>query len=472
MKTLYVSICIALGLISCNYNVSEESRKSSTQDSSLRIETEFIQPKDSIPYVALAIQNGPLPIEKKATPKKEYKPSQIVLQQSSTQGFKVLQEKLLPQSEVYTLDPNSTQTIQTKNGSTIHIPAKAFVNADGKIISGAVQIEFQEFGNSADMLLSKLPMIYKKNGEDLRFTSSGMFSIRGRTNSEDVFIAEGKNLKLDYKLARQNDSLDFYRMKPDSSDWVLLEKIKPLRNEEISQLTADVGVAQNIKNTYGWKVTEDGKGGIAIIELTKRDSFIAINDIDDAKIRKRLKFLIGKRLNKKSTFELNEISAMRIKGNWVFRPTGNPGTLIGTIGDDLRAGAGHTYPKVIAGLNVSTFGVYNCDQIYRIPNLKSIQPKYTINGILIQDATILSAIDLDYNGAFSWDPRSVMLGETARNTLFLFTKSGRVFYLSEQEFKRQYQGKSKTEFKMEEVTDVIKSSDDVAKLIGLELASR
>jgi hypothetical protein len=49
----------------------------------------------------------------------------------------------------------------------------------GALLTEKVTLSFQEYKNSAEMTFSKIPMTYKKGGEDLRFNSSGMFSIKG-----------------------------------------------------------------------------------------------------------------------------------------------------------------------------------------------------------------------------------------------------------------------------------------------------
>src|ERR1035437_1263446 len=101
------------------------------------------------------------------------------------------------------------------------------------------------------------------------------------------------------------------------------------------------------------------------------------------------------------------------------------------IGDGWSCGnPGHTYPEIVKGLNVGSFGVYNCDQIYRPENKIDIIARYIdTEGKEINLLHVLSLIDLKYNGAFSFDPQSFTCNPKGKNVLALFTKTGDLYLL-------------------------------------------
>ncbi|MEM9023616.1 MAG: hypothetical protein AAGB22_07730, partial [Bacteroidota bacterium] len=140
----------------------------------------------------------------------------------------------------------------------------------------------------------------------------------------------------------------------------------------------------------------------------------------------------------------------------------------------LAAGmdAGHTYPEMVRGLNVSDFGVYNCDQLYRLANTVNIQASYEDEqGRPIEGGHVLSMIDLDYNGAFSFDPTYFSCNPDGRNNLLLFTSDERVYLLEEADFAALNIATSGPQtFRMHNVTDRIKTTDDLRQALGLAMA--
>jgi hypothetical protein len=134
-----------------------------------------------------------------------------------------------------------------------------------------------------------------------------------------------------------------------------------------------------------------------------------------------------------------------------------------------NADAGHTYPKIVKGLNVSTFGVYNCDQMYRLSNRVNLQPKYLNEaGNEIQNGSVAVVLDLDFNGSFSFPPSAFTCNAKGRNHILLFTDDKKVFHVDEVEFTRMGVSESGPyTLKMQEVTGEVKTTNDLKELIGL-----
>lgn len=131
---------------------------------------------------------------------------------------------------------------------------------------------------------------------------------------------------------------------------------------------------------------------------------------------------------------------------------------------------GHTYPDIVQNLNVSSFGVYNCDQIYRIQNRVDISALYhDEKGKVIEDLKVLSMVDLAVNGAFSFNPYHFSCNSLGENVLLLFTKDNRFYLLSKENFKKASVSKSgEYTFKMKDVTDLITNSNELANYLGIK----
>lgn len=131
--------------------------------------------------------------------------------------------------------------------------------------------------------------------------------------------------------------------------------------------------------------------------------------------------------------------------------------------------AGHTYPPLVRRLNVSDFGVYNCDQIYRLADLKSVNAIYMDeNGDVIRTAHVLSVIDLSYNGAFSFAPNGFQFSASGKTALVLFTRDERVYYLSAEQFSEMgLEGGKQYTLTMQNMTDTFKTAEDLKRELGI-----
>lgn len=316
----------------------------------------------------------------------------------------------------FKVNPNADTILNVgQYGTKLYIPSNAFISQKGDLITSTVTINFQEYKNSAEMAFSRIPMTYEKGGEEFFFNSSGMFYIQGYANNEQIEIAENKSLTIDYFLAKQNLNIDFYRMQDDSSNWELVNEIQELPKPKIN-VSADSAIVQEFAVE---EVAFIGEGDIA------EDTFVMEDN--------------GNRTN---------------------------ATLLAEGAD-----AGHTYPDIVKGLNISSFGVYNCDQIYRLPNRVNIIAKYEDeNGAKIKSPKILSLIDLNYNGAFSFAPNNFTCDSKGENVLLLFAESGELFLLEKGEFeKMNITENGEYLFKMKNVSSTISSTEDLASYLGIKM---
>ena len=119
---------------------------------------------------------------------------------------------------------------------------------------------------------------------------------------------------------------------------------------------------------------------------------------------------------------------------------------------------------------MESFGVYNCDQIYRLPHAIAIQASYEDeNGKPIPNLHVLSMMDLNFNGAFSFAPNRFLCDAKGDNVLALFTKKGQIYLLDKGEFAKMNINKSgKYVFKMKNMSETLKTTDDLAKHLGMK----
>lgn len=108
------------------------------------------------------------------------------------------------------IDPTRDTMVMVANGSSISIPANAFVNKNGEPVKGEVSLEYRQFNSAAQILASGIPMVYEdEKGESHQMESGGMFELRGKANNEEVSIAEGKKIGVNMSSPVKGE-FDFY----------------------------------------------------------------------------------------------------------------------------------------------------------------------------------------------------------------------------------------------------------------------
>lgn len=127
------------------------------------------------------------------------------------------------------------------------------------------------------------------------------------------------------------------------------------------------------------------------------------------------------------------------------------------------------YSNLVKGLTCLNFGVYNCDQLYRLKNKVSIRAKYVDEkGKQIKNGCMLSLMDMKINAAFSFRPDQFICSASSKNVLILFTADKKMYLLREEEFKKMKIKSSGTyTFKMKEITSEATDAKSLKSILGL-----
>lgn len=174
-------------------------------------------------------------------PKKETVVQQHPSNNSIEQGADSLQLAQLEASEknapcihppIPGLDvPVSTYTINAKSGGSFHhtsgslvqFPASAFVDHQGKTVQGKVTIQYREFHDAADFFVSGIPMTYDSAGVRYQFESAGMMEIKAFQDGKPVFMAPGKEVKVEL-ASNYNGDYNLYKLDTVKNNWTCLGK--------------------------------------------------------------------------------------------------------------------------------------------------------------------------------------------------------------------------------------------------------
>ena len=150
--------------------------------------------------------------------------------------------------KTYSVDNAKGGTI-TYNNSKIVVPAAAFVDENGKDVTGKVDIKYREFRNAADFFASGIPMTYDSAGKQYTFESAGMLDIRGYQNGKQVYIKNGKDVQVSMITTQRKISYNVYELDTVKQNWTYLSKSKstPImaKSSTKSVATPDTAIANN-----------------------------------------------------------------------------------------------------------------------------------------------------------------------------------------------------------------------------------
>ena len=127
--------------------------------------------------------------------------------------------------DLYTITANSGTTIIYPSGTKINIEPDAFVDKNGKPVTGTVQLVYKEYRSASDFMLAGIPMDYTDNNELYHFNSAGMFKILANQNGTPVYLKPGRDIKLDFPLEKNLPNLNLYRLDETKGQWKEIAKL-------------------------------------------------------------------------------------------------------------------------------------------------------------------------------------------------------------------------------------------------------
>lgn len=120
---------------------------------------------------------------------------------------------------VFEIDTKEKAIISLKNGGRIEFPANAFVDLNGKQITGKVDVEWKEYHSLTDIILSGIPMKYDSAGVENDFVSGGMFTLNAKQDGKELALAPGKKATVDLASMQDTPCYNFYKLNEKSGDW-------------------------------------------------------------------------------------------------------------------------------------------------------------------------------------------------------------------------------------------------------------
>lgn len=273
----------------------------------------------------------------------------------------------------FTFNTAKSQDLILPTGSTVHVPANAFVDKNGIPIKGKVTIEWNEYHSISDVISSGIPMDYDSLGQGYDLVTGGMFKIKGFQKGEEVFIANNKQLQVDIASTNQRRGMNFYSFDETTQKWTY-ETTKSFESKQstkekqstisTSKIVLDLNLATNrfpeLKDQLilGWETLEDLDGKTKqVLEkrsftttLTKRltDStyMVAIQLYDQDNTTYELEVQPYTYEQGKAASVANKLKALKTQKE------------LTTYFNDVASG------KIVRSYPINAFGIYNWDCTY------------------------------------------------------------------------------------------------------------
>jgi len=369
---------------------------------------------------------------------------------------------------------------EISTGSTIRIAPNAVTYMDGSPVSGYYTLFYSEYRNPAQITFSGLPMEYN----DANFSSVGMYELRAEKDGKELKLIEP--IQVDFNCTKIVDDASFFSMNDETGEWKKEHDIQFNDNVEAARMNAipaDMWVNDTRNLSINWQQI-DSKTTRATLNKNawnqlqgkkkrhKPRRVISCDTLNRSfiiKTKRREKFEkkimnnhIRERFWKWNLFGLGRVENRVNQNNM-------PGKMQGTLLAE-NADAGHTYPTIVKGLNSPSFGVYNCDQVYRIGEIARVSARYkdTKTGEYIKGGHVACVMDLSYNGSFSFHPNNLTLNKNGRNAILLFTQEKEIYLIDEHAFAELNLDSGQTvTLPMENVTDLLKSPEDLKKMLNI-----
>ena len=106
------------------------------------------------------------------------------------------------------------------NGTIIRIPAAAFVDADGQVVTGPVDLDYREFHRAAEVLVSGIPMkATAADGTRGDMQTAGMLEIRAAQNGQPLALAPHQSIDLDVASHVNDGDYATWTLDESTGEW-------------------------------------------------------------------------------------------------------------------------------------------------------------------------------------------------------------------------------------------------------------
>ena len=409
----------------------------------------------------------------------------------------------------YSIDTQRDTVLIYETGSIINIPKNAFLDNEGNIITGKVDIEYREFSNAFDIYLGGIPMQYDSAGTNMIFETAGMLEINATSNNKPVYANPDNKINIDMNSFEQGERYNLYQLDSTTGEWSNIGKDKveqknyedelaklptvPPEPKKATQFSFSIGddtgkypelnMYENVLfepvagKSCGFSCTEMrfkklkyGKYEITfimdyngtILKEEKCICYLAFKEgVDYNKAlksyQKKYASSIAKRAKIKKRLEQEWNNYLKVKQIY-----SDAGMLDFFNKENIKSLKGEN--KIIRTLSINNFGFINCDYPSSYPQGAELIAKFTDkNGSKIKLKNIV-LIEKGRNALFRYTT-NVKFNPTKENILWGITETGNLAYFNSNDFKTVGKTKGNYTFSMKIHNKELKTYEDIVSVL-------
>ncbi len=158
----------------------------------------------------------------------------------------------------YKVSAKSGGTILYPSGTKVSFQPNSFVDANGKPVSGNVEVEYREMHDAVDFFLAGIPMEYDSAGATYILESAGMMEIAAFVNGKVVYLDKNKPMKVEMASAQTGTDYNLYQFDSVAGNWSYIGKDKvaempypkDMRAQDSLEALQSWVAAQNTRNPF------------------------------------------------------------------------------------------------------------------------------------------------------------------------------------------------------------------------------
>lgn len=105
------------------------------------------------------------------------------------------------------------------NGSQIDVPEGAFLDKNGKPVTGKVELHYREFHDPADIMLAGIPMTYDSAGQRRHFESAGMIELTAWKDGQPLEVNPAMPIRVNMVSHTDEDKFNVYYLDTAKKNW-------------------------------------------------------------------------------------------------------------------------------------------------------------------------------------------------------------------------------------------------------------
>jgi hypothetical protein len=127
--------------------------------------------------------------------------------------------EIIPDKEVFLIENQESNCIETASGSLIDVPPMAFMDAYGRPIGGKVELTYEEINDPFGVFLSGINMKADECEANSHLETAGMFSINATHRGKPVEIRHDRPVRIELASNSMDTDFEFLFMNPSSETW-------------------------------------------------------------------------------------------------------------------------------------------------------------------------------------------------------------------------------------------------------------